>query len=146
MRPLRPGSAARWKAGASVFRTSPGDLQLRGCPSPKPGINAMRLIFRDVDAKVPRHGQSDLPHVAIYHSPHRPQRRPLGECRFAPAVDDSQVGAEAPPSGSTVLDRAHEDRETMENGTRHRTTRYCCELATPAPLTNLNHPHRNVRV
>ena len=39
------------------------------------------------------------------------------------------TAAEAPASRSTVLDSPGEDLETMENGTRRRTTRYCRELA-----------------
>ena len=96
----------------------------------------MRLIFSNVEAKVPRHAQSDSQHVAIHHShPRRPQRDRLGECRFATAVDDPQKGtvaSEAPASRSTVLDSPNEDLETMENGARRRTTRYCCELAAAA--------------
>ena len=112
-----------------------------GCPSPKLGINAMRLIFRNVEAKVPRHAQSDFLHVAIYHShPRWPQRHRVGECGVAPAVDDPQKGtaaAEAPVLRSTVLDSSDEDLETMENGARRRTTRYCCELAASAIQTVL---------
>ena len=96
----------------------------------------MRLIFSDVEAKVPRHAQSDFQHVAIHHShPRRPQRDRLGECRLATAVDDPQKGtaaSETPASRSIVLDSPDEDLETMENGTRRRTTRYCCELAAAA--------------
>jgi hypothetical protein len=96
----------------------------------------MRLIFRNVEAKVPRHAQSDFLHVAIHHShPRRPQRHRVGECRLATAVDDPQKGqatAEAPALRSTVLDSPDEDLETMENGARRRATRYCCELATAA--------------
>ena len=96
----------------------------------------MRLIFSNVETKVPRHAQSDSQHVAIHHShPRRPQRDRLGECRFATAVDDPQKGtvaSEAPASRSTVLDSPDEDLETMENGARRRTTRYCCELAAAA--------------
>ena len=96
----------------------------------------MRLILRDVEAKVPRHAQSDFQHVAIHHSrPRRPQRDRLRECRLATTVDDLQKGtaaSETPVSRSTVLDSPDEDLETMENGTRRRTTRYCCELAAAA--------------
>src|SRR5437763_2437652 len=105
-------------------------------PSPKLGINVMRLIFRDAEAKVPRHAQRDFQHVAIHHShPRRPQRDRVGECRFATAVDDLQKGtaaSEARASRSTVLDSSDEDLETKENGARRRTTRYCCELAAAA--------------
>ena len=101
----------------------------------------MRLIFSHVEAKVPRHAQSDFQHVAIHHSHlRRPQRDRLGECRFATAIDDSKKGtaaAEAPAARSTVLDSPDEDLETMENGTRRRTTRYCCELAAAAIQTVL---------
>ena len=87
---------------------------------------AMRLIFRNVEGKVPRHAQGDSQHVAIHHShPRRPQTDRIGECRFATAVGNSQkdaVASEAPAPGSTVLDRADEDLETMENSTRRRTT------------------------
>ena len=93
----------------------------------------MRLIFSDVEAKVPRHAQSDFQHVAIHHSrPRRPQRDRLRERRLATTVDDLQKGtaaSEAPASRSTVLDSPDEGLETMENGARRRTTRYCCELA-----------------
>ena len=106
------------------------------CPSPKFGIDAMRLIFSDNQAKVPRHAQSDFQHVAIHHShPRRPQRDRLGECRLATTVDDPQKGtaaSETPASRSIVLDSPDEDLETMENGTRRRTTRYCGELAAAA--------------
>ena len=93
----------------------------------------MRLIFSNVEAKVPRHAQSDFQHVAIHHSrPRRPQRDRLGECRLATTVDDPQKGtaaSETPASRSIVLNHPDEDLETMENGTRRRPTRYCCELA-----------------
>jgi hypothetical protein len=96
----------------------------------------MRLIFRNVEAKVPLHAQSDFQHVSIHHShPRRPQRDRLRECRFATAVDDPQKGtapAEAPASPSTVLHSPDEDLETMENGARRCPTRYCCELAAAA--------------
>jgi hypothetical protein len=96
----------------------------------------MRLIFSDVEAKVPRHAQSDFQHVAIYHShPRRPQRDRVRECRLATTVDDPQKGtaaSETPASRSIVLDRPDEDLETVENGARRRTTRYCCELAAAA--------------
>ena len=96
----------------------------------------MRLILSNVEAKVRRHAQSDCQHVAIHHSrPRRPQRDRLGECRLATTVDDPQKGtaaSETPVSRSTVLDSPDEDLETMENGTRRGTTRYCCELAAAA--------------
>ena len=96
----------------------------------------MRLIFSNVAAKVPRHGQSDCQDVAIHHShPRRPQTDRVGKCRSATAVDDPQkdtAAAEAPTSRSAVLDRPDEDLETMENSARHRTTLYCCELAAAA--------------
>ena len=96
----------------------------------------MQLIFLNVETKVPRHAQSDFLYVAIHHShPRRPQRYRVGECRFATAVDNPQKGtaaAETPGSRSTVLDSPDEDLETMENGARRRTTRYCGELAAAA--------------
>jgi hypothetical protein len=77
--------------------------------------------------------KSDFHYVAIHHSrPRRPQRDRLGECRLATTVDDPQKGtatSETPTSRSIVLDRPDEDLETMENGTRRRSTRYCRELA-----------------
>ena len=96
----------------------------------------MRLIFRNVAAKVPRHAQSDFQDVAIHYShPRRLQTDRVGECRSATAVDDPQkdtAAAEAPTSRSAILDRPDEDLETMENSARHRTTHYCCELAAAA--------------
>jgi len=96
----------------------------------------MRLIFRNVAAKVPRHAQSDFQDVAIHHShPRRPQTDRVGECRSATAVDDPQketAAAEVPTSRLAVLDRPDEDLETMENSARHRTPHYCCELAAAA--------------
>ena len=96
----------------------------------------MRLIFGNVEGKVPRHAQSDFQHVAIHHShPRRPQRDRVGECRFATAVDNPQKGtaaSEAPTPRSTVLGSPDEDLETMENGARRRTTRDGCELAAAA--------------
>ena len=96
----------------------------------------MRLIFSNVEATVRRHAQSDVQHVAIHHSrPRRPQRDRLGECRLATTADDPQertAASETPASRSIVLDSPYEDLETMESGTRRRTTRYCCELAAAA--------------
>jgi hypothetical protein len=104
----------------------------------------MRLIFSDVEAKVPRHAQSDFQHVAIYHShPRRPQRDRVRECGLATTVDDPQKGtaaSEIPASRSIVLDSHDEDLETMENGARPRTTRYCCELAAAAIQAVLEEP------
>src|SRR5215469_16584669 len=106
------------------------------CPSPKLEINVMRLIFRNVAAKVPRHAQSDFQDVAIHYShPRRPQTDRVGECRSATAVDDPQkdtAAAEAPTSRSAILDRPDEDLETMENSACHCTTHYCGELAAAA--------------
>src|SRR5260370_9848170 len=88
-----------------MVRLGAGDLP--PVLSPKLGINAMRLIFSNVEAKVPLHAQSDFQDVAIHHShPRRPQRDRVGECRFATTVDDPQKGtaaAETPASRSTVL-------------------------------------------
>jgi len=96
----------------------------------------MRLILSNVEAKVRRHAQSDCQHVAIHHSrPRRPQRDRLGECRLATTVDDPQKGtaaSETRASRSIVLDCLDEDLEAMENGTRPRTARDCCELAAAA--------------
>ena len=96
----------------------------------------MRLILRNVEAKVPHDAQSDFQHVAIHHSyPRRSQRDRVGECRFATTVDDPQKGtaaSETPASRSIVLDSLDEDLETVENGARRGTTRYCCELAAPS--------------
>jgi hypothetical protein len=119
------------------------EVEFRGprLSGPELEINLMRLIFRNVAAKVRRHAQSDFQHVAIHHSrPRRPQTDRVGECRSATAIDDFQndtAATEAPTSRSAVLDRPDEDLETMENSPRHRTTHYCCELAAAAIQTVL---------
>jgi hypothetical protein len=59
----------------------------------------------------------------------------LENAALAKAVDDPQKDAsasKAPAARSTVVDCSDEDLETMENGARRRTTRYCCELVAAA--------------